>query len=84
MGAGRRERLATSNIFVTIKVIPGAALMGSRLGLSRGKCVYTKRRKIADTPKIFTTKSVHAGTLHRVMATISSKTGTITSTRGCL
>lgn len=81
--AKRRGRLPIDNVFVTINVGPRASTITSILSLSRN-CIHTKRSKIARRPKLFITKSIHAGGLHRVIATITSNTGDIADVIRCL
>lgn len=80
----RRGRLSYGNIFITIKDIPSAGPLTGLIGASGSNCVVTSRGKGASTSNVFTNNSVEAGTLHRIIATISSNTGYIVSTRGCL
>lgn len=76
--------VSIGNMFITCKTMPRASLLGGFTMLSSSNCIETKRAKRATLRKLCITKSTEAGGLHRIMATISSNTGTTATITRCL
>ncbi len=83
-GANRVASVTFSNIFMDVNEGPTASFLGKVVALSGGKCVVTSRAAGAGVSNIFTINSIQAGTLERIMATMSSNTATMRFTRRCL
>lgn len=76
----RSFRPNSFNVFIFAKARPRARLIRRLISLTPSNNVLASRSVTAHAPNLFTTNSVYSGHLHRIIATISSKTVTTADT----